>query len=78
MGRKLSLAVWKNKGATAQCLESLTALKDKMNAEFAKITLEQLLSHVSSLVDEPGLIDHRSYESLVAAGGQHGRKCVTG
>jgi CubicO group peptidase (beta-lactamase class C family) len=39
-------------------------LKDKMNAEFAKITLEELLSHSSGLSDGPELIDliNRSYQ----------------
>jgi Beta-lactamase len=39
-------------------------LKDKMNAEFAKITLEELLSHSSGLTDGPQLLDliNRSYQ----------------
>lgn len=39
-------------------------LKDKMNAEFARITVEQLLSHTSGLTDNPLLLDlvNRSYQ----------------
>jgi CubicO group peptidase (beta-lactamase class C family) len=39
-------------------------LKNHMNAEFAKITLEQLLSHSSGLTDRPALLDlmSRSYQ----------------
>ena len=39
-------------------------LKGQMNAEFAKITLEQLLSHSSGLTDMPTIIDltNRSYQ----------------
>ena len=45
--------------------EVFPELKDKMDAEFAKITLEQLLSHSSGLAaDGPELIDliNRSYQ----------------
>src|SRR4029077_7518988 len=43
--------------------EVFPELKDKMDAEFAKITLEQLLSHSSGLADAPALLDliNRSY-----------------
>ena len=37
--------------------EVFPELKDKMDAEFAKITLEQLLSHSSGLADAPALPD---------------------
>jgi len=39
-------------------------LKSQMNPEFAKITLEQLLSHSSGLTDMPAIIDlvNRSYQ----------------
>jgi CubicO group peptidase (beta-lactamase class C family) len=39
-------------------------LKGQMNAEFAKITLEQLLSHSSGLTDMPTIVDlvNRSYQ----------------
>jgi CubicO group peptidase (beta-lactamase class C family) len=43
--------------------EIFPELKDKMDAEFAMITLEQLLSHSSGLADTPALLDliNRSY-----------------
>jgi CubicO group peptidase (beta-lactamase class C family) len=43
--------------------EVFPELKDKMDAEFAEITLEQLLSHSSGLADAPALVDliNRSY-----------------
>jgi len=43
--------------------EVFPELKDKMDVEFAKITLEQLLSHSSGLADAPALLDliNRSY-----------------
>ena len=43
--------------------EVFPELKDKMDAEFAQITLEQLLSHSSGLADSPALVDliNRSY-----------------
>jgi CubicO group peptidase (beta-lactamase class C family) len=43
--------------------EAFPELKDHMDAEFAKITLEQLLSHSSGLADAPALLDliNRSY-----------------
>jgi CubicO group peptidase (beta-lactamase class C family) len=37
--------------------EVFPELKDKMDAEFAKITLEQLLSHSSGLADGPAFLD---------------------
>jgi CubicO group peptidase (beta-lactamase class C family) len=44
--------------------EVFPELKERMDAEFAKITVEQLLSHSSGLKDEPALIDliNRSYQ----------------
>jgi CubicO group peptidase (beta-lactamase class C family) len=44
--------------------EVFPELKDNMNAEFAKITLEELLSHSSGLADGPELVDliNRSYQ----------------
>jgi CubicO group peptidase (beta-lactamase class C family) len=47
----------------ATLAEVFPELKDKMDAEFAKITLEQLLSHSSGLADGPALLDliNRSY-----------------
>jgi CubicO group peptidase (beta-lactamase class C family) len=44
--------------------EVFPELKAKMNAEFAKITLEELLSHSSGLADGPELLDliNRSYQ----------------
>ena len=43
--------------------EVFPEMKDKMDAEFAMITLEQLLSHSSGLADTPALLDliNRSY-----------------
>ena len=43
--------------------EVFPEVKDKMDAEFAKITLEQLLSHAGGLADAPALLDliNRSY-----------------
>ena len=43
--------------------EVFPELKDKMNAEFAQITLEELLSHSSGLKDGPEFVDlfNRSY-----------------
>jgi CubicO group peptidase (beta-lactamase class C family) len=43
--------------------EVFPELKDKMDVEFAKITVEQLLSHSSGLADKPALLDliNRSY-----------------
>ena len=44
--------------------EVFPELKDKMNPEFAKITVEELLSHSSGLADRPELLDliNRSYQ----------------
>jgi CubicO group peptidase (beta-lactamase class C family) len=44
--------------------EVFPELKEKMTAEFAKVTLEELLSHSSGLADKPALLDlsNRSYE----------------
>lgn len=44
--------------------EIFPELKSKMNAEFAQITLEQLLSHSSGLKDSPAFLDliYRSYQ----------------